>query len=414
MSIEVIDIIPPQKVKEKKPIPFKASTEEVRKKRGKKKIIFFLFLIILIIGGISYGQIFSKVEIEIWPKMENIEFNTAIIINTKQDEVDLTAEIIPGYILEEQNFLIEQFSSSGKIIKENKAEGTIRIFNDYSALSMPLRENTRFMAASGKIFRTPVSIVIPGKKTEKGKEVAGFVDAKVIADESGPDYNIEPTTFSIPGLVGTASYTKIYGKSFETMKGGFKGEALKVTEEDLKKAELSTVQKLKEEGRKILERKAIDSSSVFLEEIFWQETQSTSSSVTVETETDKFDFSAGVKSAILLFKKEDLMELIFNQLSIGKRIYEKTLITDWNVKKTDLNQGEAVFDLTVKGEIYSDIGAGFKKELEKKTLYNAQMFLEQKPEISKVKINSWPFWLKKIPKNPEKIEIKLNFNSISS
>lgn len=411
MPIEVIDILPPQKSKEIKVISPKMPVEKAREKRGKKKIIFFISLIFLTVAGISYGQIFSKVEIEIWPRMESVEFNTIVTINTKKEKVDLAAKIIPGYLLEEQNSLTEQFISSGKIIKESKAEGMIRVFNDYSALSMPLRENTRFMAASGEIFRTPVNVVIPGRKTEKGKEIAGSIDIKVIADESGPDCNIEPTTFSIPGLVGTDSYTKIYGKSFEAMKGGFKGEALKVTEEDLKKAELSVVQKLKDEGQNILEKKSVDSDLIFLEDIFQQEIKSTSSFVAANTETDKFDFSAVVKSIALLFKREDTMQLISSQLLTDKKIYEKTLITNWSIKEASLNRGEAIFNLYVKGEIYSNIETNLKKELEKKNLSNARIFLEQKAEVYKVEINSWPFWIKRIPRNPNKVEIKLNFNS---
>lgn len=411
MPIKVIDILPPQKSKEIKVVLSKTPGKEAGGKRGRKKTVFFLFLIFLTVGIISYGQIFSKVKIEIWPEMETIELNSTITVSIKKEKADLTAKIIPGYLMEEQNFTTEQFFSSGKAIKENKAEGMIRVFNDYSVVSMPLRENTRFMAASGKIFRTPASVIIPGKKTEKGKETAGFIDIKVIADESGPDYNIEPTTFSIPGLVGTDSYTKVYGKSFEAMKGGFKGETPQVSEEDLKKAEISVVQKLKDEGERVLEKKSIDSDLIFLKDVFRQEIKSTSSSATVKTETEEFDFSGTVKSTALLFKKEEIMGLISGQLPSNKKIYEKTLTIGWDVKEADLNKGEATLDLKIKGDIYSDIETDLKKELERKSLSGVQLFLEQKVEIEKVKINSWPFWIKKTPGDPSKIEIKLNFNS---
>lgn len=410
MPKEVIDILPPQKFEESKIVIKKTPIKEVKKKMGKKKFFIFLFLI-LIIGEIIYGQKFSKVKIEIWPKMEKIESKIEITINEKTKQLDLVAKIIPGYLLEEQNSFTQSFSSSGKVVKDKKAEGTIRVFNDFSALSLPLREDTRFMAASGHIFRIPIKIIVPGNKTEKGKTIPGSIDVKVIAEEPGPDYNIEPTTFSIPGLAGTPSYTKFYGKSFEPMQGGFKGEISQTTKEDLEKAELSVIQKLKEEGQKILEKKAADSDSIFLKDVFQQEVKATSSSAIVGTETEKFDFSATTKLTVLLFKKEDVMKLIANQLIEKKEIYEKTLKTDWTAKEINLKDGKAIFDLDIKGDIYSNIAkSDLKKELREKTLLNAQIFLEKKAEISKVKITSWPFWIKKIPRNPDKIEtiIKLD------
>jgi len=405
MPKEVIDILPPQKFEKSKIISSTTPTGEVKKRGRKKKILIFIFLF-LIIGGFSYGQIFSKVEIEVRPKMENFDSNLEITVDEKIKEPDLTAKIIPGYFLEEQNSLSQQFSASGKVVKDKKAEGIIRVFNDYSAVSQPLRENTRFMAASGYIFRTPTKIIIPGNKTEKGKITPGSVDVKVIAEEAGPEYNIEPTTFSIPGLAGTPSYTKIYGKSYELMSGGFKGETSQVLKEDLEKAESSVVKKLEEEGRQILEKKAIDSSSIFLEGAFWQEVQATSSLTAVNIEAEKFDFSATVKSTALIFEKEDVLKLINDQLPEKKEFYEKTLETDWSIKEINKNQKKINLELHFKGKIYTGIKkSDLKNELQRKTLLNARTFLEKKSEISEVKIKSWPFWIKKIPANPNKVEV---------
>jgi len=212
-------------------------------------------------------------------------------------------------------------------------------------------------------------------------------------------------------LAGTPSYTKIYGKSSESMSGGFKGETPQVTKEDLEKAEVSVIEKLKQGGEQVLIKKSTDSDSVFLREIFQQEVKATSSSAEAGIEASNFDFSATVESTALLFKNEDMIKLITVQLPDKKKIYEKTLNTDWTAKETNLNQGKVSLELKFKGNIYTDIDKlNLEKELKGKTLIGAKDFLEKKSEISEVKISSWPFWIKKIPSNLNKVEIKLRLD----
>ncbi len=411
MPKEIIDIIPPEKIG--KPKLLLSKKKELKKPKRKirfRKLWFFLVLI-LIISGFGYGFTFSRVEIEIWPKMDTFELGLEIIVDSKAKEADWSAKIIPGYFLEERNSFSQQFPASGKIIKDEKAEGVIRIYNNYSGLSQSLRANTRFMAASGEVFRTPIRVVIPGKKTEKGKEVPGYIDVKVIADQPGPEYNIESTSFSIPGLVGTALYTKFYGRSFELMTGGFKGETPQVTKEDLEKAEIAVVKRLKAEGEQILEKKAVDSGSILLKETFEQEVKATSSSAKAGVEVENFDFLAEVKSTVLIFEEEDINKLILDQAPQGTRFYEKSLDINWKSKELNLIQGKITLDLEFSGEVYSDLDQlVLRRELKERPLLEAKEFLEKKSEISKVEIDSWPFWIKKIPRNLNKIKLKLKLD----
>lgn len=411
MPKEVIDIIPPEKIEESNPLPLKKKGFKKPERRIRLRKFWFFLVLILIIAGLGYGFAFSRVEIEIWPKMDTFESGLKITVDSKVKEADWSAKIIPGYFLEEQNSFSQQFPASGKIVKDKKAEGVIRVYNNYSGLSQSLRANTRFMAASGEVFRTPTRIVVPGKKTEKGKEVPGYIDIKVIADQPGPEYNIEPTSFSIPGLVGTALYTKFYGRSSKPMTGGFKGETPQVTKEDLEKAEAAVVKRLKTEGEQVLERKAVDSDSILLKETFKQEVKATSSSAKTGAEVENFDFLAKVKSTALVFKKEDVSKLILDQAPQGMKLYEKSLDVNWKLKELDLTQGKITLDLEFLGEIYFDLDQlVLRKELKEKSLLEAKKFLEKKPEISKVEINSWPFWVKKIPRDLNKIKLKLKLD----
>ena len=411
MPKEIIDIIPPEKIGKPKLLPSKKKDLKKPKRKIRFRKLWFFLVSILMIAGFGYGFTFSRVEIEIWPKMDTFELGLEIIVDSKAEEADWSTKIIPGCFLEERNSFSQQFPASGKIVKDEKAEGVIRIYNNYSGLSQSLRANTRFMAASGEVFRTPIRVVIPGKKTEEGKEVPGYIDVKVIADQPGPEYNIKPTSFSIPGLVGTALYTKFYGRSFELMTGGFKGETPQVTKEDLEKAEIAVVKRLKAEGEQILEKKAVDSGSILLKETFEQDVKATSSSAKAGVEVENFDFLAEVKSTVLIFKEEDINKLILDQAPQGTRFYEKSLDINWKSKELNLIQGKITLDLEFSGEVYSDLDQlVLRRELKERPLLEAKEFLEKKSEISKVEIDSWPFWIKKIPRNLNKIKLKLKLD----
>jgi hypothetical protein len=409
MSKRVIDILPPDETEETGAVSFKRKIKKPKKKRF-RKFLFFLILI-LIITGIGYGSLSSKVEVEIWPVMNDFGGKLRVTVDGEIEDADLAKRILPGYFLEEQNSLSRSFPATGEPVEGGKAEGIIRIYNDYSNLSQSLRANTRFMAASGEVFRTPTRVVIPGKKIEKGKEVSGYIDIKVVADKPGSEYNIESTSFSIPGLAGTALYTKFYGKSFNPMVGGSEDETPQVTKEDLEKAEEAVVNKLKMEGRQVLEQKALDSDFIFLKEALKQETKATSSSVRIGTGIENFDFSAKVQSTALVLEKEAIDSLILNQIPEGKKMYEKSLDVDWKSEEVDLIQGKIILNLDFSGKIYPGIDQlSLRKELTDKGLSEAKRFLEGQEGVYKVEISSWPFWVKKIPRNINKVKIKLQLD----
>jgi len=406
---EVIDIIPPNS--------FRRSFETFPKKRnwvpifkfrrvGKRKILSLVGVLFVIL--ILYSFINAKAQVSVVPKME--KFNSEFVINIDKDieKVDIFTDTIPGHLLEETNSLTKSFPASGKIITAKKAEGIIRVYNNYSTLAQPLRASTRFMAASGEIFRTPTRIVVPGKKIEKGKEVPGYLDVKVVADQPGEEYNIGPTTFSIPGLVGTPLYTKFYAESFEPMKGGFRGEKSQVTKEDIQQAQDSVVNILKEEGKKVIEKKASDSNSVLLKEALFQEVQSTSSPE-VGTQTDKFDFEAKTRSIALVFKKDDLEKLIEDKLPEGKKIYSDSLEFHWDPQSVDFKSGKMIVNLKFAGNIYPaiDLDSLREKILGKKVL-EARKILEAMQEISKADIKVRPFWRKRLPSSQKRVKIELD------
>ena len=62
----------------------------------------------------------------------------------------------------------------------------------------------------------------------------------------------------------------------------------------------------------------------------------------------------------------------------------------------------------MEAKIYSDIDqTNLKKGLSGKSLAEAELFLENQPQITRVLVKLWPFWVKKAPEDIERIEIRL-------
>lgn len=407
MPKKFFDIIPPEMAK-KITAPSESKIHTKKFPLFAKGLIFCFGLLIIIIFFF-----FPKVEIEIWPKTEilNLEEKVKITINKKEGNFE--ERIILGEVFSNQKSASQEFSASGKVLKKEKAEGIIKVYNAYSTSSRSL-VSSRFVSADGRLFWSVKKVTIPAARYEKGKLIPGEVDVEVAAAEPGEAYNIEPTTFALPALAGSPLYTTIYGKSFSPMTGGFISEVAQVTQEDLEKAEKTLTEDLKKQSRDFL-RTSLPQGFVLLEETISQEVIDTKSSLQAGAEAESFNFQGEVKSEGIGFKKSDLEDFAKYFLGLNitedKKMQEQSLEVNYSIESIDLDAGEVVLNLEIKAKVYSDINEeDLKKALLGKTLKEARIFLGNLPQLTKIEIKSWPFLKKKIPEDIEKVEIKLRID----
>jgi len=407
------DILPPGEIKKEK-----GRTNFPRKtmKRPRSRIIYGFFLVtILIIIFVSSSFYFSQATIEIFPKTETISDKINLLIDENAKEISLDSKTIPGEFLNIQNVISQEFASTGKDKEEGKAKGKIRVFNNYSTSSIPFRAGTRFMSASGKIFISPKRIVVPGKKVVNGKWMPGTLDVNVEAIEPGEDYNIEPTTFSIPGLSGTVLYTSFYAKSFDKMTGGFKEEVSQVTKEDIEKAKELLTKKLKEEEKKTLLEKAKSDSLYLFQDTLSQKITNSFCPIKAGAHISSFNYEVEMKSSIFSFKKNDLDNFIFgyvrNRIPDDKEINGSNLRVDWEMDKIDEEKGEALINVSFSVPVYSKINESeLRKYTGGKSKSEARSLLENQPSISKVNIRVFPSFINRVPKRLERIKIELKLD----
>jgi len=426
MEKRVIDISPPGKKKEKE---IREELPPVREpsfsfKRPEIKItapklpfnkVFLVIAAVLIIIGVIVSSSLSRAEIEIKPEIEILTFKTKATVDKSAEAINFLDKVVPGKIFQTEKTVSGDFSSSGEMSEAKKAEGTIKIYNNYNSPQV-LVAQTRFQAPLEKFqpslekgenpwFRTVERVVIPTK---------GQVDVKVIADSPGEKYNIEASTFSVPGLAGTPQYTFVYGKSSESIKGGMLARTSQVTQEDLDKAKESLTEKAKKECNEDLKNK-ISADFAFLAEATTTEIIEASSLAKPGVGLEKFNYQVKARSLTLAFKVEDLKkfanEFILSQVPDNKVIYPASLKVNYFLTNSTLEAGKIILSLDLEAKIYSDIDeTALKRALEKKSAAEAKLFLEGQPEISEAKIKLWPFWVKEIPAEEGKVKITLKID----
>lgn len=402
---KILDIISPQSPSLSPKKEEEISTPVLKEKKlppkaiKRKFIISIIIIFLLFVGGSGYFKL-SKAEIQIWPITENLNFQKKITVDSNINEVDLKNNILPGKILEIEKKVSQDFPATGKKMK--KAEGVIRVFNNYNK-DQVLVKNTRFISANGKLFYSKNRILIP---------VGKYVDVEVIAAEGGEEYNIEPTEFSIPGLAGLPQYHSITGKSFSPMKGG--GEGLVITEEDLNKAKDDLTKNLNEIAKNSF-KEQLDQNFVLLDKAISTEIIEISSSSNVGEEAQSFTLQIKGKIKSFLFKKSDaenlIKEFILSQITEDKKIYKESLKVNWNVESVDFVSKKMFLNADLFIKSYLDIKEDSLKEaLNGKSVREAKILLENFPQIDRFQLKIRPLGVNKIPKNLKKINIKINLD----
>ncbi len=115
--------------------------------------------------------------------------------------------------------------AEGSRYREAPAEGVVEIRNYWSRTPLSLVPHTRFEAPNGIVFRTQEAIRVPGFREVDGTLLPGTTTARVVADTSGDDGNIQKgTPLLLPAFRGMPQYERVSAVAVRDFSGGWKGE----------------------------------------------------------------------------------------------------------------------------------------------------------------------------------------------
>lgn len=375
--------------------------------RWPKFFIIFIVAAFLIAGLVGY-LVLPTTEITLWPKTEKVSFDLSVVGSMGVSQIDENLNKIPLQAVEVKKTKSGEFLATGEKEINEKARGFITVYNEYSSIPQTLVATTRFESPEGKIFRIMESVTIPGAKVEEAKIIPSSIEVEVVADQAGEDYNIGPTDFTIPGFKGTPKFVGFYGQSKAPMSGGLTGKVKVASTEDVEKAEEGLIEELKSELRQALEEQIPDDLKIIEDGL--KEEITIISTVEPGTKTDKFTIEMKALTQALLYKEEDLRNLVdlnlISQVSDNKVPLSETQEIDWEEPMIDWVKGEALLSLNIEEEVAWQIDIqSLKEDLVGQSEVEVRKYLANQEEIEKAKVSFWPFWVKKIPSQEKKIEI---------
>ena len=372
-------------------------------------------VLLLVTAPFAVHIFFARASVQAWPHITKLHMSEWLIAQIGADSVNLEKRIIRARMFQED---IEQsllFPASGTKFKEEKARGVIRVYNENTAGPQALVANTRFISEDGKIFRLETAASVPAARMDGRRVVPGSLDVQASGAEAGEEYNIGVSKFSLPGLVGSPSYTKVYGESLEPMAGGMKRTVAVATEEDIAKAHAQLTETLKAQATKSLLAKVPPQFQVLADSLTTVLLVD-NSLVKPGAELEQFTYTAKMRASMVGFHKEDAdllsRHLLFAQLGSNYALNENTLYLAYSMRGKAGESGVLPIEVQIGADRYEKVdAAGLANRLRGVSESQFGQLLKEYPFLAKTKISLWPFWISRAPADLEKISIEVLLES---
>ncbi|MFA6533842.1 MAG: hypothetical protein WCT37_01575 [Patescibacteria group bacterium] len=358
-------------------------------------VLSFVILTSLLVLVVLYFS-FVSAKITITPKPQRViaEFN----LKMAESDGALAPDELNGVFFSKTVEGEKEFSATGSEVIASDVVGRVKIINNYRR-PQPLVATTRLLTADNILLRT---------KTRVEVSVGGSVEVEVYADDPkqlAGRVLAAGTRLTIINLWPVQLQENIYAESLGEIKTG-ENTVTVVTADDLVKA------------KQVLADQLIEQSFVDLGadgkvgRVATITPEKTMASATVGETADKFQVKIKAIISGVLFDKASLISLAENRLRSNLSADQELATVDYEnltytvdnldlVKKTaDLKvhlEGNAVLQLN--SEVLSrDLLKGLSKK-------EAQDYLISQPGIAAVKIDFFPFWIRKIPRLVDHIEV---------
>ena len=342
-----------------------------------------------------------------------MQFKTDLNIDKNLAFIDLESNNVPGQLFQVEKEAEKDFPATKEKEVQEKARGVITVYNQYSSAPQTLVKGTRFVSEEKeRLFRTTETITIPGAQIEEGQIISSSINVEIEAAEPGKDYNIGPSSFTIPGFQGTAKYAGFYGKSIEPMTGGAIGKVKVVSAEDIQGAKDILAVELKKKAKEELQKR-VPSDLHILKDASIEDIVESSSSVEANQPAEKFTVKVKVAAKVLGFSEKDAISLINSnikeKISENKTLIPDTIKINYIVKDVNLDKGTARISCEVSEDLASKIDVEeLRRTLAGKNEVEVRQYFTSRSEIESAKVIFWPFWVKKIPEKENKIKITID------
>lgn len=398
-------------------------------------LVSLIIVSILILFTITYIAL-PGATIALTPKSDVIETSVNVTladIETNKAELDThPVHMIPSYKMVKKIQKVFTYTATGKEFKGSNATGTITIINEANH-KWPLIAKTRFQTGDGLVFRIANPVEVPAATTD----APGKLDVTVIADELddfgqviGERGNIQPTKFFLPGL-SDDNRKKLYAENTQPFTGGATAVIKLVSKEDLEAARAKMESDLTAAAEAELQayvKERNDSQKTSLELLTGRDAIEMSDPVIdipaglEGQKLESFEVHGEIVASGIAYNRDDLLGILQTELKLKKNPQKRLYKIDkeslsYRIVDNDKTVGKIKITATIKGveeyEISPDKENGarlikkIKDHILGKDVQEAELYIQNLPEIDKVTIESWPAWSPTIPSIPDNIKIEV-------
>jgi len=215
-----------------------AQVKQVAEKRNKKKTrlpwLFSILGVIVIIAGIAFGISghFATATFNLVPKIIPVNVNGTYIIPNASGASSTPLGSFGYETISLSGTASTTVPATQGSFTQTKAQGSITLYNSYSSQSQKIVAGTRITNNSGLIYRLTSSVIVPGFTSSGVTAIPGSINASIIADQAGSQYNISGSDsisdFKVVAYKGTPKYSGFYGRLSGDVSGGFSGTQILV------------------------------------------------------------------------------------------------------------------------------------------------------------------------------------------
>ena len=379
-------------------------------------VIAALVIAVLVGGGVLLW-VLPSATVTVQPQREPFEEELRVQLSASASAMDATTGVVPGVpIAVEEVSPKRSFAATGVTTEEGtKARGEVTITNAYSAAPQPLVATTRFLAKDGTLFRLIEHAVVPGMDvSDEGELIPTTITVEVEADQPGSDYNMEPTSFTIPGLA-PAIQEKMTGKSVTPFTGGTNagtGERI-ISQRDMDAAVAIMKQEAVATAAESLRAQVAEGEAV-LEEALRTDVIEVRSTGDVGDAREDFELELLVTARTLAYREEDLRSTVFAQLQPrlpeGRAFIDKTFSgVTFSLASYDTTEEVLELDVQMDRDVVVLLPEeGISAQLQGKTAEEVQHLLFDQYGVAAARVAFWPFWVEHVPRVPGKVDVVLD------
>ena len=371
----------------------------------RKRLFIFGGLGVLLVGFLVWAIWFApKATVIITAKNTPVTVDSNVQLAV-DGVTDFKASTIKSIRQEQAADVSVEFSATGKKNVGEKAKGTVRIKTDATTILMTgltVPAGTQIQSSGGSIYLTGADVVFPQGSPSA---LAGIVVA-VTAANVGDEYN---------GATGSASTSAngVTSVAFVTSpSGGSSREVTVVSEDDLAKATAALGEKKVSDLRSKLES-SFSESNVVIKETFQEKRGDPVPSVKLDEEaTGPVTLKSTVTASMMAVERSEIQK--FLKTGIQSEIEGMKSQKIYSDGSSDVKFSQFVNDaekpkirLTANGKIGPVIKEDEVKEQSLGKNYGEiQLALEAIDGVEDVDIKFWPFWVRTVPNDVDRITVE--------